>query len=227
MLEDLINDNGGEYRGNLTKDITHLIAKEPSGNKYTYAGQLGIKTVSIEWMQHSLERGMILDEASYSLLLPPSERGRNAWLRRATSTISLGKRPREGGLTRTNSRKLRRTASARLSIENSGMWSNIVGESVKQEDAPLNKWQDREEKPSPNKVKDNTAATLQTSGEQRFQNRRDSAAEIVTAQHSVVRKGGIFQGKAFILHNFNEKKVCVWTTRPYRLTSNLGVRLRY
>lgn len=214
MLEDLINDNGGEYRGNLTKDVTHLIAKEPSGNKYTYAGQWGIKTVSIEWMQHSLERGMILEEASYSLLLPPSERGRNAWLRRAMSTTSLGKRPREGGLARTNSRKLRRTASARLSSDNSGMWSNIVGESVKQEEAQSDKWQDRDERPSPNKVKESPVAILQTSGEQRFQDGRDSAAEIVTAQHNVIRKRGIFQGKAFILYNFNERKVCIETTRP-------------
>ena len=213
MLEDLINDNGGEYRGNLTKDITHLIAKEPSGNKYTYAGQWGIKTVSIEWMQHSLERGMVLDEASYSLLLPTSERGRNAWLRRVVSTTTLGKRPREEGLVRTNSRKLRRTASARLSSENSGMWSNIVGESVKQEEAPSDEWQDREERSSPEKVKDDPAAILQTSGEQRFQNGRDPAAETVVAQHNMIRKGGIFQGKVFILYNFNEKKVCIWTTR--------------
>ena len=214
MLEDLINDNGGEYRGNLTKDITHLIAKEPSGNKYSYAGQWGIKTVSIEWMQHSLERGMILDEASYSLLLPPSERGRNAWIRRAVSTTSLGKRPREGGLVRTNSRKLRRTASARLSSENSGMWSNIVGEIVKQEEVPSDKWQDREDRPSPHKVKDNPATILQTSGEQRFQDGRDSAPEMIAVQRNDIQKRGIFQGKAFILYKFNEKKVCIWTSRP-------------
>ena len=77
-LEDLINGNGGDYRGNLTKDITHLIAKEPSGAKYNFAAQWGIKTVSVEWLEQSLERGMILEESLYHLLLPLSERGRNA-----------------------------------------------------------------------------------------------------------------------------------------------------
>ena len=206
MLEDLINDNGGEYRGNLTRDITHLVAKEPTGNKYFHAGQWSIKTVSIEWMQHSLERGMILDEASYSLLLPPSERGRNAWLRKTVSSISLGKRVREGELTRTNSRKLRRTASARLSSESSGMWSNIVGEPVKQEEAKSDKWQDREEELAPMKLQGDSTVISQTSGEQRFQE-KSHVNEETLAQHTVIRKEGIFQGKAFALYNFSEKKV--------------------
>ena len=62
-LEDLINDNGGDYQGNLTRDVTDLIAKEPSGAKYNYACQWGIKPVSGEWVEQSLERGMILEES--------------------------------------------------------------------------------------------------------------------------------------------------------------------
>ena len=207
VLEDLINDNGGEYRGNLTRDITHLIAKEPSGNKYSYAGQWGIKTVSIEWMQHSLERGMILEETSYSLLLPPSERGRTAWLRRAASTTSLGKRPRDGELARTNSRKLRRTASAKLISESSGMWSNIVSESVKQEEAQSDKWHDRDVEVASTKTKGGSTVILQTSGEQRFQKERSLSNEIVLNKHNITRSEGIFQGKAFILYKFSERKV--------------------
>ena len=93
------------------------------------------------------------------------------------------------------------------------MWSNIVGESVKQEEAPSDKWRDHGEIPSADKVKDNPAPILQTSGEQRFQDGRELAAEIVAAQHNVIGRGGIFQGKVFILYNFNKKKVCVWTAR--------------
>lgn len=215
MLEDLINDNGGEYRGNLTRDITHLIAKEPSGNKYYHAGQWSIKTVSIEWMQHSLERGMILGEASYSLLLPPSERGRNAWLRKTVSSASLGKRPREGELTRTNSRKLRRTASVRLSSESSGMWSHIVVETVKQEAAKLDKWQDREQELAPIKLKGDSTVVSQTSGEQRYQEQSGPNEENL-AQHTVARKKGIFQGKALVLFDFSERKASdIVTSREY------------
>ena len=217
-LEDLINDNGGEYRGNLTRDITHLIAKEPSGNKYSYAGQWHIKTVSIEWMQDSLARGMILDETSYSLLLPPSERGRTAWLRKTASTTSLGKRPRESGLGKQNSRKLRRTASAKLGSESSGIWSNIVGETINQECVQPDKWQDGVEGAAPVKTECGSADIAQTSGEQRFQHENASRPSAGHDPHRVVRKAGLFEGKSFIIHGYGEKKVSyTWISRAFAL----------
>lgn len=206
-LEDLINDNGGEYRGNLTKDITHLIAKEPSGNKYNYAEQWNIRTVSIEWMQDSLARGMILDELSYSLLKPPSERGRTAWLRRTVSITSLGKRPRESEHGKPSSRKLRKTASAKLSSENSGIWSNIVTRNPVKGQAQPDKWQDAIEDAVLVKTESGTTIISQTSGEQRFQNEHGPGAAAGHGLHGIVRQGGIFHGKRFILHGYGEKKV--------------------
>lgn len=206
-LEDLINENGGEYRGNLTRDVTHLIAREPAGNKYTYAGQWGIRTVSIEWLQQSLERGMILDESLFHLLLPPAERGRNAWMRKAVSTTSLGKRPREGGLERSNSRKLRRTASVRLSNESSGIWTNIVGDSVKQESANANEWHDPHDQGlSANPIND-PSRLLQTSGEQRFHGEPKPLEGPKPTELPVVRSGGIFESTKAILHGFDTKRV--------------------
>ena len=207
QLEDLINNNGGEYRGNLTRDITHLVAREPSGNKFNYAGQWGIKTVSIEWITDSLARGMILDEASYSLLLPPSARGRTAWLRRTVSTTSLGKRPPESELGKPNSRKLRRTASAKLSSESSGLWSNIVSESVNQEHVRPEKWQDQNENAAPVKSEDVATAVLQTSGEQRSQYDHGPGPDTNYDPHKSSQRGGIFGGKIFILYGYPEKKV--------------------
>ncbi|KAL8795071.1 MAG: hypothetical protein Q9195_002368 [Heterodermia aff. obscurata] len=209
QLEDIINTNGGEYRGNLTKDITHLIAKEPSGNKFNYATQWGIKTVSIEWMTDSLARGMILDEASYSLLLPPSDRGRTAWLRRTMSTTSLGKRPPESELGKPNSRKLRRTASAKLSSESSGLWSNIVGESVNEEHARPDEWQDRNDNTAPVKSEGGATAISQTSGEQRSQRDHGLRPDTNYDPHRPTHRGGIFRGKKFILHGYTEKKTNV------------------
>lgn len=206
-LEDLINENGGEYRGNLTRDVTHLVAKEPAGNKYTYAGQWGIRTVSIEWLQQSLERGMILDESLFHLLLPPAERGRNAWMRKTLSTTSIGKRPREVGLERSNSRKLRRTASARLSNESSGIWTNIVGDSVKQESANANEWQDLHDQGlSANPINDHSRL-LQTSGEQRIHGDLKPPEGLKPTDSSVVCSGGIFESTKAILYGFDTKRV--------------------
>ena len=214
QLEDLINNNGGEYRGNLTRDVTHLIAREPSGNKFNYAGQWGIKTVSIEWMTDSLARGMILDEASYSLLLPPSDRGRTAWLRRTVSTTSLGKRPPESELGKPYSRKLRRTASAKLSSESSGLWSNIVGESVSQEHARPDRWQDQNEEKALLKSEGGTTAISQTSGEQRFEHDHGPGLDTNYDPHKPTPRGGILGGRNFILYGYTEKKVSkTWITQ--------------
>lgn len=217
-LEELINENGANYRGNLTRDVTHLIAKEPSGSKYTYAGQWGIKIVSIEWLEQSLERGMILEESLYNLLLSPAERGRNAWIRKSVSTTSLGKRPREAGLERTDSRKLRRTASARLSSETAGLWANIVGEGVKKEAVKPHEWQEDSNPELPVPVEGRSANVLQTSGEQRF---RDSPAApcIPKPIKAEATRGGIFSGKTFILHGFDEKRVCF--SSNIRLSANI------
>ena len=206
-LEDLINENGGEYRGNLTRDVTHLVAKEPTGQKYSYAGQWGIKVVSVEWLSQSLERGMILDESLFNLLLPPAERGRNAWIRQAVPTTTIGKRPREGGLERTNSRKLRRTASARLSNESSGLWTDIVGDLIKQE---TEKTSERFEPSDVNIAADinhGKVRALQTSGEQRFREEPAAYERQNPVKTPSIRSGGIFEGTKIVLHGFDQKRV--------------------
>lgn len=207
-LEELINEYGGEYRGNLTRDVTHLIAKEPAGNKYTYAGQWGIRIVSVEWVHQSIERGMILDESLFHLHLPPTERGRNAWIRKVPSTTSLGKRPREGGLERTNSRKLRRTASARLSNESSGIWNNIVGDIVKQEFERPSEWHDAGVRGASEEVNGVQTRILQTSGEQRFRGDPVVEEKQEPPKPPVARDGGLFEGTKVILDGFDDHKVC-------------------
>lgn len=165
-------------------------------------------------MTDSLARGMILDETSYSLLLPPSDRGRTAWLRRTASTTSLGKRPPESELGKPNSRKLRRTASAKLSSESSGLWSNIVGESVDQGHARPDKWQDQNENAVPLKSERGPTAISQTSGEQRSQHDHGPGPDPIYDPHKSTQRDGIFGGKKFILHGYTEKKVSgTWITQ--------------
>ena len=209
-LEDLINANGGDYRANLTKDVTHLIAKEPSGAKYNFANQWGIKIISVEWLEQSLERGMILDENLYHLLLPPSERGRNAWIRRSDSTTSLGKRARDDEIVPPNARKLRRTASARLSNHNDGLWSEIHGVQVKAEDVKADTWNEpQDEEADRHMTPDATHANMPKSGQMAASHLKRSQSETQPSsiQYKAAHQEGLFHGKTFLLRSFDEKKV--------------------
>lgn len=213
-LEDLINDNGGDYRGNLTRDVTHLIAKEPSGAKYNYAGQWGIKTVAVEWLEQSLERGMTLDETLYNLLLQPSERGRNAWIRKSFSTTSLGKRAREDEAILPNARKLRRTASTRLSSHNDGLWSEINGGEVKVEKLKVDAWDEaQKEAEDQRKSLDAPQANMSISAQSNAGDHVSNRSQPVTNLSSVLCKApleeGLFHGKTMLLRGFDEKKTAI------------------
>ena len=212
-IEDLINNNGGDYRGNLTKDVTHLIAKEPAGAKYNYAGQWGIKTVSFEWLEQSLERGMILEENLYHLLLPPAERGRNAWIRKSFSTTSLGKRARDDEIIPPNARKLRRTASARLSTHNSGLWTEINGVQIKAEESKADAWDEPQKEavyyhtpPETSQAKSSSAA--QATAPSQILKRSQSEANVSSVLRKAPKQEGLFNAKTFLLRGFDEKKVC-------------------
>ena len=210
-LEDLINANGGDYRANLTKDVTHLIAKEPSGAKYNFANQWGIKIIAVEWLEQSLERGMILEESLYHLLLPPSERGLNAWIRRSSPTTSLGKRERDDDIVPPNARKLRRTASARLSNHNDGLWSEIHSVQVKAEDVEADTWNEpQKEEADHHMTPDATHANMPKSDQIAASHLKRSQSE--THLSSILCKTphleGLFHGKTFLLRSFDEKKVC-------------------
>ena len=211
-LEELINGNGGEYRQNLTKDVTHLIAKEPSGAKYNYASQWGIKIVSVEWLEQSLERGMILEESLYHLLLPPAERGRNAWIRKSFSTTSLGKRARDNENILPNARKLRRTASARLSSHNDGLWSEINGGEVKVGVIKADTW-DESHKEVVDHGKSIDAAKVEmtisapTAASYHPLKRSQSEANLSSILCKAPQQDGLFYAKTFLLRGFDEKKV--------------------
>ena len=207
-LEDSIGENGGEYHANLTKDCTHLIAKVPSGAKYTHAGNWGIKIVAVEWLEQSLERGMTLDETCYNLAIPASERGKNAWARRTVSTTSLGKRSREDDIGPQNTRKLRRTASARLSSQNFGLWTDIVGIESKPEDVKVDQWDDQGEGTKQQehyggaRSEERLMETLPVKDPD-----PDHGAKLGLMADDLPQREGIFQGKMFLLHGFNERQV--------------------
>jgi DNA replication regulator DPB11 len=134
-------ENGGEYHGDLTKSVTHLIVNKPEGAKYKHAKAWGLQLVSVEWLQDSVERGMILNETLFNPEWPVEKRGKDAWNRRRTS---LGKRPRDENVTMFDEgkRKLRRTASTKLSSQNEKIWGDIVGSNIEIQAANSGEWEE-------------------------------------------------------------------------------------
>jgi DNA replication regulator DPB11 len=128
QITTMVQANGAEYHQDLTKKVTQLIVSEPHGNKYEYALNWKIKTVGKEWLLHCVERGMRLDEASYSPTKPPEERGKGAWTRSLPdSFIAQIKRLRDDSTTIHGPRpaKLRRTMSNRQKSDVQSMWAEM------------------------------------------------------------------------------------------------------
>lgn len=212
---DNIIANGGDYRGDLTREVTHLIAKSPAGKKYEYAGAWGVKVVSTEWLRDSLERGMTLDETLYDPRMPIEERGKEAWIRRTASTSSLGKRARDDVPALNAARKLRRTASAKLGSQNESIWTDIVGGGFGQEGR--DKSESEDQRGTGEDAVDRSSRTLVLGevtapdapssdvGAANGYSTRDMLTVGAKDQSGV--KGGIFYGKSFFIHGFDERKV--------------------
>ena len=128
QLQETITANGGNYKGDLTKSVTHLIAFSPEGKKYQYAAQWGIQIISLRWLKDSLDRGMVLDEALYHPATATEDQGKGAWNRKAKSDLQLGKRLHAEQETLDQPRKMRRTASVKLGSQRDSLWIDITGE---------------------------------------------------------------------------------------------------
>ncbi|KAK6526877.1 hypothetical protein TWF281_010074 [Arthrobotrys megalospora] len=140
-IQKITEENGGVYNGDLTKQVTHLVASNPEGKKYQFAKQWEIKIVSVEWFHQSVERGMALDEAYFSFDLPASERGQGAWIRPTAGKRKLSEREGSGksdGRVKSDpaKRKIKRAASDRLSSGSQTLWGDIMGTKAVKVDKP-------------------------------------------------------------------------------------------
>lgn len=106
-LQESIIAHGGDYRSDLTKDVTHLIANAPEGRKYQYAERRNIRVVSLCWFKDCLDRDLVMDESLYH----PFEEQEKARNREAKAKALLGKRPRHENPTQEALRKRQRTCS--------------------------------------------------------------------------------------------------------------------
>ncbi|KAF2646029.1 hypothetical protein P280DRAFT_544457 [Massarina eburnea CBS 473.64] len=143
-IQDIVSENGGEYHGDLTKAVTHLIAASPTGKKYEHAVAWQIKVVAWEWFEQSVARGMALDEEYFNPTIPVEQRGQGAWDRRQHSPAP-GKRVREiaqSDFVNPLRRKLRRSASSKLGTQSDALWAGIMEGSFEQKRNDEDDWTD-------------------------------------------------------------------------------------
>ncbi|EFR04686.1 S-M checkpoint control protein rad4 [Nannizzia gypsea CBS 118893] len=123
-LEKTVSANGGEFRRDLTKAVTHLVARTCEGNKYKFAIQWGVKVVSLKWLEDSIKRTMALDETLYDPQLSLEEQGVGAW-NRAMPTV-VKRIVKHQDILPPRTRKLRKVASMKLGDQTEGIWSALV-----------------------------------------------------------------------------------------------------
>ncbi|KAH0547607.1 hypothetical protein FGG08_000332 [Glutinoglossum americanum] len=217
-LQEMVMANGGQYHADLTKHVTHLMAKKPEGKKFHYASLWGLSVVTPEWLRDSLERGMTLDEREYNHNITPEERGKNAWIRSTALGTCLGKRSRSDGEDITirdgefgERRKLRRSASQKLGSQNLSIWNDIIGggfgekgQKNEREEVPLNVTpigHDASTDPNHEPQSHTNPSNIAVDGE------KDGGSGPERPLAKSKGRGGLFQGRTFALHGFDQKKV--------------------
>lgn len=204
-MQEKISAHGGEYRGDLTKEVTHLVAHVPEGKKYQYATQWELKVVSLKWLEDSMHRRMILEEALYHPTIPIEKQGAGAWNRRPRAEVQLGKRNRKENVPDVP-RKLRRTASAKLGSQSEGLWSEIVSGPPAQETAKNDHLQTSESLP----IRKPVVLELKSFATDSVGMRDDESEPTTgktTAINQIRSRGGVFSGFGFSLYAFNSKQV--------------------
>ncbi|KAM7193788.1 hypothetical protein V8F20_008263 [Naviculisporaceae sp. PSN 640] len=192
---DKIKAHGGNYTGDLSRSVTHLIAHKPIGKKYQAAKNWGVHTVSIEWVNDSIERGLILDEKLYDPVLSPEERGVGAWNRESLKLrVRLGKRLRETSVANKEEgrRKLRKTASMKLSTQRDHLWGDILGKPKVDEPAPV---------AAPQPQVPAFSAKTQPTQQQTSDTQATALSSLGRQDESV-----IFASCCFFIHGFEKKK---------------------
>ncbi|KAI8668140.1 hypothetical protein NCS55_00838400 [Fusarium keratoplasticum] len=185
-----ITSNGGKYTGDLTKKCSHLIVNKPEGRKYEAARQWGIHPVTLAWLDQSIARGMILEETKFDPILPPEQQGKGAWVTRELKRTA-SKRSRSAVIAADEGpRKLRKTASMKLSSQRNNLWGDILGRSTSREYSFAHENNSEAEKPQD-------------------QPRQPQPAEVQPLAPIVPENQGIFAKCYFYIHGFTEQRTSV------------------
>ncbi|KAL2826524.1 BRCT domain-containing protein [Aspergillus cavernicola] len=197
--------HGSDFRGDLTKTVTHLIARSAEGEKYKFATSWSVKIVSFKWFTDSIERGMALDEDLYHPLIPVEQQGIGAWNRSLPAVKQ--KLPANESSSNPRPRKLRRIASAKLVDQNENIWGDIVGMGFETAEPKPS----REERLASYERKSRDASVIQIA--------KSFASETVFTAPSqsheqptepiVNRRDGFLDDCFFLIHGFSSKQTKV------------------
>lgn len=210
--------HGAEFRKDLTKSVTHLVARNTEGEKYRFATQWNIKVVTIKWFSDSIERGMVLEETLYHPLLPPEQQGAGAWNK---SVPVVREKPSGTDGSNPRPRKLRRMASAKLEHQNEGIWGDIVGSGFENSDPKGPEAnQDRKNDPAPKKAapvlqeaKSFASATPSVEPQSQKQQPREQGSDTTANGYE-----GFLHGCFFFISGFSSKQVCITGRFCWRMT---------
>lgn len=195
-IEETVKANGGEYTGDLSRKVTHLIVCKPEGKKYMAARDWDITTVSLLWLNDSVDRGMILDEACYDPLFPPERQGRGA--RKEVKRLPpSAKRPRDGSGAppEEGRRKLRKTASMKLAKGGNNIWGEMI---VKRSSMDLSR-----------PALDSRAASMSAIDQVAVPQASESSQlsrSMSSADPTPLPEGGVFSSCRFFVHGFPTKR---------------------
>lgn len=180
-IAEKITSNGGEYTGDLTRKCSHLIVSKPEGKKFHAAKSWDVYTVTLAWLDQSIERGMILEEAKFDPLLPADAQGVGAWVKKDPNRRLLGKRSRSATAKdpEEGARKLRKTASMKLNSQRNNLWGDILGRSTSRE------YSFAQEQPAEEPTQDAP--------------RQDQLAKPLENE-------GVFSNCVFAIHGFNQRR---------------------
>ncbi|KAK8076595.1 BRCA1 C Terminus domain-containing protein [Apiospora phragmitis] len=192
-IEETVKANGGEYTGDLSRKVTHLIVCKPEGKKYMAARDWDITTVSLEWLNDSVDRGMILDEACYDPLFPKERQGKGARKELKRLPISA-KRPRDGSAAppEEGRRKLRKTASMKLAKGGNNIWGEMI---VKRSSMDLSR-------PALDSRAASMSAIDQVAEPQQASESSQPARSMSSADPTPLPEGGVFSSCWFFVHGF-------------------------
>lgn len=198
--------NGAEFKKDLTKGVTHLVALNTEGQKYKFATQWNIKVVTVKWFSDSIERGMVLEETLYHPLLPQEKQGAGAWNR--SLPAAKEKVPLNDSSSNPRPRKLRRIASAKLGDQNEGIWGDIVGTGFENTDLKGS----RDSQPKSNgPVPSRSASVIQEAksfaSETTFPDAQGSHQQ--TPEIASNRQDGFLQDCYFFVSGFSSRQVCI------------------
>ncbi|PYI00678.1 subunit of DNA polymerase II [Aspergillus sclerotiicarbonarius CBS 121057] len=202
-IQDTVTAHGGEFKKDLTKTVSHLIARNTEGEKYKFATQWGIKIVTVRWFADSLERGMVLEETLYHPLLPEEQQGAGAWNR--SLPMPKPKAPEREAQSNSRPRKLRRIASAKLGDQNEGIWGDIVGSGFDSSEP---------KRPRESQQKSQTLVRSVSLQEPRSFASETTFAEVQDprpqpSETAVERRDGFLDGCYFFIHGFSSKQTNV------------------